>query len=93
MPRPQYPTSEGLWSRGKRGEAGYGAVRLGTPYPEAVESLRKAVEGMFHAIDDSGMGRITAWVEKLIPRGAECCHFVVERTGDSPRPWRSAVSP
>ena len=45
MPRPQYPTSEGLWSRGKRGEAGYGAVRLGTPYPEAVESLRKAVEG------------------------------------------------
>jgi hypothetical protein len=45
MPRPKYPTAEGLWSKGKREEAGYGAVRLGTPYPEAVEILRKAVEG------------------------------------------------
>ncbi len=214
MSKPQYPTSEGLWSRGKREEAGYGAVRLGTPYPEAVESLRKAVEGrpdfdpavlfvwgtmqatavlnvlkaveetfgeagqelvrkainqagyeamkgflesssfpddlseielasyvvtgintvlyaslerpwiesenrcafdilwcphqdrytafdcrvqrffvegMFHAIADSGMARITAWVEKLIPRGAECCHFVVERTKepDGKNPWHA----
>lgn len=63
MPRPQYPTAEGLWSRGKRGEAGYGAVRLGTPYPAAVENLR----------------------------GAECCHFVVERLGECERknPWHA----
>ena len=45
MPRPRYPTTEGLWSLGKRTEAGYGAVRLGTPYPAAVENLRKAIEG------------------------------------------------
>jgi len=214
MPRPRYPTTEGLWSKGKRTEAGYGAVCLGTPYPVAVENLRKAiegrpdfdpavlfvwgtmqatavlnilkaaeealgeagqelvrkainaagyeamkgflqnssfpqdlpdielasyvvtgintvlygslerpwiesenrcafdilwcphqdrytafdcrvqrffVEGMFQALDDTGMGRITAWVEKLIPRGAECCHFVVERTGgrDGKNPWHS----
>jgi len=214
MPSPKYPTAEGLWSRGKRGEACYGAVRLGTPYPDAVANLRKAVEGrpdfdpavlfvwgtmqatavlnvlkdveatfgeagqglvreainrtgyeamkgflenssfpenlpeielasymvtgintilyaslerpwiesenrcafdilwcphqdrysafdcrvqrffvegMFQAIDDSGIGGITAWVEKLIPRGAECCHFVVERTGDrgDKNPWHS----
>jgi hypothetical protein len=214
MPRPQYPTTEGLWSRGKREEAGYGTVRLGTPYPAAVENLRKAVEGrtdfdpavlfvwgtmqatavlnvlkaveetfgeagqelvrkainqagyeamkgflenssfpddvsdielasyvvtgintvlygslerpwiesenrcafdilwcphqdrysafdcrvqrffvegMFNALNDKGMGRITAWVEKLIPHGAECCHFVVERIGESreKNPWHA----
>ena len=215
MPSPKYPTTEGLWSRGKREESSYGAVRLGTPYPAAVENLRKAlegrpdfdpavlfiwgtmqatavlnvlkaveetfgeagqelvrkainragyeamkgflqdssfpdglseielasyvvtgintvlyaslehpwiengnrcafdilwcphqdrytafdcrvqrffVEGMFHAVEDAGMGRITAWVEKLIPRGADCCHFVVERwSGESEgkNPWHT----
>jgi hypothetical protein len=214
MPKPQYPTTDGLWSRGKRTEAGYRAVRFGTPYPAAVENLRKAVEerpdfdpavlfvwgtmqatavlnvlkaveetfgeagqelvrkainragyeamkellenssfpdnvpdielasyvvtgintvlyaslerpwiesdsrcafdilwcphqdrytafdcrvqrffveGMFHALDDSGLGRITAWVEKLIPRGAECCHFVVEKIGEceGKNPWHA----
>jgi len=49
------------------------------------------VEGMFHALSDTGMGRITAWVEKLIPRGAECCHFVVEQIGESEgkNPWHA----
>lgn len=214
MSGPIYPTSEGLWSRGKRAEAGFDEVRLGTPYPDAVENLRKAisgrsdfdpatlfvwgtmqssallnvlkaveetfgeagqrlvrnainqagfeamkgflesssfpdglseielasymvtgintvlyaslerpwiesesrcafdilwcphqdrytafdcrvqrffVEGMFHAIADSGMEKITAWVEKLIPRGADCCHFVVERIGDGDgkNPWHT----
>ncbi len=45
MPRPKYPTKEGIWSRGRRPDEGYERVRLGTPYPEAVEQFRKAVEG------------------------------------------------
>ena len=44
MAKPQYPTTEGLWSRGTRKEPGYSKVRLGTPYPEAVANLRKALE-------------------------------------------------
>jgi len=49
------------------------------------------VEGMFDALADAGMGRVTARVEKLIPRGAECCHFVVERLGDAggKNPWHA----
>jgi hypothetical protein len=214
MPKPRYPTKEGLWSKGEREEENYGKVRLGTPYPEAVGHLRKAlegrddfdpatlfvwgtmqatavlnilkaaeqtfgkagqeivrkaikkagyeamdgvlknssfpedldemelvsyvvtgintvlyaslekpwivsqdrcefdilwcphqdtytafdcrvqryfVEGIFEAIEDHGKGGITAWVDKLIPRGGECCHFVVERrknVGDK-NPWHS----
>jgi hypothetical protein len=45
MPKPTYPTKEGIWSEGKRKESSYHDVRLGTPYPEAVENFRKAVEG------------------------------------------------
>jgi hypothetical protein len=214
MPKPQYPTKEGIWSKGTREEAGYRDVRLGTPYAEAVAQFRKAVEGredfdpsvlfvwgtmqatavlnilkaveeafgevgqevvrkainragyeamegllenshfpeglekmerasyvvtglntvlygslerpwmtsqercefdilwcphqdrytafdcrvqryfvegMFQALDDHGMGGITAWVETLIPRGAECCHFVVERRKDegARNPWHA----
>ncbi len=214
MPAPKYPTKEGLWSKGKREEEGYQKVRLGTPYQDAVEQLRKAikgrddfdpavlfvwgtmqatavlnilksaeelfgeagqemvrkavnqagyeamegllessgfpddldeielasyivtgintilyaslerpwivskdrcefdilwcphqdrytafdcrvqrffVEGMFHALEDQGRGGITAWVEKLIPHGAECCHFVVERRKESgeKNPWHA----
>ena len=212
MPRPVYPTKEGIWSKGKREEERYKEVSLGVPYPEAVGQFRKAtegrtdfdpavlfgwgtmqatavlnilkaaeetfgeagqemvrkainkagyeamegflkdssfpedvdemelasfivtglntvlyaslerpwivskkrcefdilwcphqdrytafdcrvqryfVEGMFQALDDQGMGRITAWVEKLIPHGAECCHFVVEKRKDDgeKNPW------
>ena len=45
MPKPQYPTKEGIWSKARRKEESYAGVKLGTPYPEAVESLRKAIEG------------------------------------------------
>ena len=45
MSKPQYPTREGLWSKGKRKEEGYRGARLGVPYPEAVEHFRKAIEG------------------------------------------------
>ena len=45
MPKPVYPTKEGLWSKGTRPEGSYKDVRLGTPYPEAVENFRRAVEG------------------------------------------------
>jgi hypothetical protein len=212
MPRPVYPTREGIWSKGKRKEAGYAGVRLGMPYPEAVEQFRKSikgrddfdpavlfawgtmqatavlnilkaaeetfgkegqdlvrkatnragyeamqgllktssfpeeldememasyvvtgintvlyaslekpwivskdrcefdilwcphqgrysafdcrvqryfVEGMFQALDDMGKGGLTAWVERLIPHGAECCHFVVQKRKDDGKrsPW------
>lgn len=45
MPKPQYPTREGLWSKGTRKEKGFADVRLGTPYPEAVENFRQALQG------------------------------------------------
>lgn len=214
MSKPKYPTKEGLWSKGTREEKNYKSVRLGTPYPEAVENFKKAiegrsdfdpatlfgwgtmqatavlnilkiaeetygeagqemvrkavnkagyeamdgflknsgfpedvdememvsyvvtgintvlyasleepwivsdnrcefnilwcphqdrytafdcrvqrffVEGMFQALEDHGKGRVTAWVDKLIPRKAECCHFVVERREDEGdrNPWNA----
>lgn len=212
MSRPQYPTNQGLWSKGKREEERYADVRLGLPYSEAVAQFRKAiegrsdfdpavlfawgtmqatavlnilkaaeetfgeagqamvrkavsragyeateellknssfpenadeievisyivtgvntvlyaslerpwiasadrcefdilwcphqdrytafdcrvqrffVEGIFQALEDHGRGRATAWVEKLILHGADCCHFVVERRTDGGQrnPW------
>jgi hypothetical protein len=50
---------------------------------------RYFVEGIFQAMEERGYGGFTAWVEKLIPHGADCCHFVVERRQDrDPRnPW------
>jgi hypothetical protein len=45
MSKPHYPTTEGLWSKGQRAEEGYREVRLGVPYPEAVEQFRKAIDG------------------------------------------------
>jgi hypothetical protein len=50
---------------------------------------RYFVEGIFQAVDDHGMPRLTAWVDKLIPRGAQCCHFVVEKRKDTEKrnPW------
>jgi hypothetical protein len=53
------------------------------------QDQRYFVEGMLKALQDHGKGRITAWVETLIPRGAECCHFVVERLkeGKGKNPW------
>jgi hypothetical protein len=45
MPKPKYPTSEGNWSEGRRPEKSYADVRFGTPYPQAVENFRRAVEG------------------------------------------------
>lgn len=214
MAKPQYPTKEGLWSKGTRSEKGYKDVRLGMPYKEAVDQFRRSiegrddfdpavlfawgtmqatavlnvlkaaeetfgeagqemvrkainqagyesmegflqdsdfpedvedidilsyivtglntvlyaslekpwitsknrcefdilwcphqdrytafdcrvqryfVEGMIKAIEDSGRGGFTAEVEKLIPRGADCCHFVVDRLGDgvAQNPWNA----
>lgn len=45
MPEPQYPTTEGIWSKGLRKEANFERVRLEAPYAKAVENFRKAVEG------------------------------------------------
>jgi hypothetical protein len=40
-------------------------------------------------MEDHGKGHFTAWVEKLIPRGADCCHFIVQRREDheNRNPW------
>ena len=45
MAEPQYPTQEGLWSKGARKEESYAGVKLGTPYEKAVENFRRAIEG------------------------------------------------
>jgi hypothetical protein len=45
MSKPEYPTKEGLWSRGKRKEDKFNEVELGLPYAKAVENLRGAMEG------------------------------------------------
>lgn len=52
---------------------------------------RYFVEGMIKAVADSGRGGFTAEVEKLIPRGADCCHFVIDRLGDgaAQNPWNA----
>jgi hypothetical protein len=44
MPKPQYPTREGLWSKGSRPEPDYAKVKLGLPYKEAVENFRGAIQ-------------------------------------------------
>ena len=44
MPKPQYPTKDGIWSKGKRNEESYEKVTLGFPFTKAVSSLRKAME-------------------------------------------------
>ena len=44
MPKPQYPTQEGIWSQGQRPEDNYKGVKLGLPFQAAVESLRGALQ-------------------------------------------------
>ena len=48
---------------------------------------RYFVEGMIGAVDDAGFPKLTAWVERLIPHGSDCCHFVVEKRGEGANPW------
>lgn len=52
---------------------------------------RYFVEGMFKAMNDHGYGGYTAEVTQLIPRGADRCHFVVDRINeaDDKHPWFS----
>jgi hypothetical protein len=57
MAKPSYPTREGLWAKGSREEHAYGEVKLGFPYPEAVESFRRAAEGR----DDFDPAVLLAW--------------------------------
>ena len=57
MPTPQYPTTAGIWSKGKRAEKSYDKVESGMPYPEAVENLRKAIE----ARDDFDPAVLFVW--------------------------------
>jgi hypothetical protein len=49
---------------------------------------RYFVEGMMAAVEDAGYTAMTAWVDRLIPHGADHCHFVVERRDPEVRnPW------
>jgi len=48
---------------------------------------RYFVEGMIEAVDNAGLPKMTGWVEQLIPMGADCCHFVIERRGEGENPW------
>jgi hypothetical protein len=57
MPKPQYPTSEGNWSEGRRSEHNASDIRFGTPYRDAVENFRKAVEGR----DDFDPATLFVW--------------------------------
>ena len=52
---------------------------------------RYFVEGMIEVFEEHGHGEITAMVDKLIPRGGECCHFVVDRRKDDGgrHPWHA----
>lgn len=57
MPKPNYPTVEGIWSRGKRKEKSYKGVKLGLPYAKAVQSLRGAI----HDRDDFDPAVLFVW--------------------------------
>jgi hypothetical protein len=50
---------------------------------------RYFVEGIVEAMEANGMGRVIPLVDKLIPKGAECCHFTVDRvqSDDTKNPW------
>jgi hypothetical protein len=52
---------------------------------------RYFVEGMIQAMEDSKGVRVHPQVETLIPRGADCCHFVVDKLGakDGQHPWQA----
>jgi hypothetical protein len=51
---------------------------------------RYFVEGMIAAVDDAGHTAMTAWVDRLIPHGADHCHFVVEqRDPTAGNPWHA----
>jgi len=52
---------------------------------------RYFVEGMIEAMEANGFGRAIPMVDKLIPKGAECCHFVVDRAqaDDTTNPWHT----
>ena len=41
---------------------------------------------MIQAVDDNGLPKFTAWVEKRIPHGTQCCHLVLQKRKDSPKP-------
>jgi len=50
---------------------------------------RYFVEGMIRAMEEIKGTRVHPYVDKLIPRGDDCCHFVVEKleTAAGEHPW------
>ena len=92
MPEPQYPTKEGLWSRGQRKEDSYAGVKLGSPYPKAEENFRKAIEGredfdpavifVWGTMQATGLLNILKAVEESFgPEGQEVVRKAINRTG------------
>ncbi len=52
---------------------------------------RYFVEGIVDAMEANGMGRVVPLVDKLIPKGADRCHFTVDRNqaDDAKHPWHA----
>jgi len=52
---------------------------------------RYFVEGMIEAMEAHGIGRAIPMVDKLIPKGADCCHFLVDRVeaDGTKNPWHT----
>lgn len=52
---------------------------------------RYFVEGMIEAMEAHGIGTAIPMVDKLIPKGADCCHFVVDRVeaDGTENPWHT----
>jgi hypothetical protein len=52
---------------------------------------RYFVEGMLEAMEAHGINRAIPMLDKLIPKGAECCHFVVDRVqaDGTQNPWHA----
>ncbi len=52
---------------------------------------RYFVEGMIDAMEANGLGRAIPQVHELIPKGAQSCHFTVDRieANDAKNPWHA----
>ncbi len=97
VPRPKYlpvETWQPIVSASQRGldfmaKFGIKGIIGGGAAPGGAQD--KVVMAYRQALADHGKGKLTARVEKLIPRGSECCHFVVERWDGqgAKNPWHT----
>ena len=52
---------------------------------------RYFVEGMIQYLEEQGHAKMLPVVDKLIPHGGDCCHFVVDKREDNEdqHPWNA----